>query len=92
MENALATHPAVAECAVVASPDPMRGEVVKAYVVPTPGWRPDESLAVVLQEHVKRMVAPYKYPRRLEFVAALPRTASGKVSRRLLRDKEFAGP
>ncbi len=92
VENALATHPAVAECAVVASPDPMRGEVVKAYVVPTPGWRPDESLAVVLQEHVKRMVAPYKYPRRLEFVAALPRTASGKVSRRLLRDKEFAGP
>jgi acyl-coenzyme A synthetase/AMP-(fatty) acid ligase len=92
VENALASHPAVAECAVVASPDPMRGEVVKAYVVPAPGCQADASLAVVLQEHVKRMVAPYKYPRRLEFVATLPRTASGKVSRRLLRDKEFAGP
>jgi acetyl-CoA synthetase len=92
VENALASHPAVAECAVVASPDAMRGEVVKAFVVAAPGHEGGEALAGLLKEHVKRTIAPYKYPRSVEFVAALPRTASGKVSRRLLRDREFAPP
>jgi len=89
VENALTLHPAVAECAVVASPDELRGEVVKAVVVLRPGSRGDEALASELQDHVKRKIAPYKYPRKVEFVDALPRTVSGKISRRLLRDAEF---
>ncbi len=92
VENALASHPAVAECAVVAAPDSMRGEVVKAFVVAAPGYEAGEGLAGLLKEHVKSTIAPYKYPRSVEFVAALPRTPSGKVSRRLLRDREFAPP
>ena len=89
VENALTLHPAVAECAVVASPDELRGEVVKAVVVLRPGERGDDALAAALQDHVKRQIAPYKYPRKVAFVAALPRTVSGKISRRLLRDAEF---
>jgi acyl-coenzyme A synthetase/AMP-(fatty) acid ligase len=89
VENALSLHPSVAECAVVASPDELRGEVVKAVVVLRPGTRGDEALASELQDHVKRKIAPYKYPRKVEFVESLPRTVSGKISRRLLRDAEF---
>ena len=89
VENALTLHPAVAECAVVASPDELRGEVVKAVVVLRSGERGDDALAAALQDHVKRQIAPYKYPRKVAFVAALPRTVSGKISRRLLRDAEF---
>jgi acetyl-CoA synthetase len=90
VENALTLHPAVAECAVVASPDPVRGEAVKAFVVLREGEAAGPPLAALLQEHVKRQVAPYKYPRKIEFVSTLPRTPSGKISRRLLRDAEFA--
>ena len=89
IENALTLHPSVAECAVVASPDALRGEVVKAVVVLRPGRLGDDALASELQDHVKRQIAPYKYPRKVEFVGALPRTVSGKISRRLLRDAEF---
>jgi acyl-coenzyme A synthetase/AMP-(fatty) acid ligase len=89
VENALMAHAAVAECAVVASPDALRGEVVKGFVVLHDGHDADEALVGALQEHVKAAIAPYKYPRRIDFVAALPRTASGKVSRRLLRESEF---
>jgi acyl-coenzyme A synthetase/AMP-(fatty) acid ligase len=89
VENALMAHPAVAECAVVASPDMLRGEVVKGFVVLREGHAPGEALAGALQEHVKAHIAPFKYPRRIDFVPALPRTASGKVSRRLLRESEF---
>ncbi|MEI6720197.1 MAG: AMP-binding protein [Betaproteobacteria bacterium] len=89
VENALTLHPAVAECAVVASPDELRGEVVKAVVVLRPGARGDAALASELQDHVKQKIAPYKYPRKVEFVESLPRTVSGKISRRLLRDAEF---
>jgi len=88
VENALAEHPAVQESAAVASPDPERGEVVKAFVVLRPPHAPSEDLVRELQEHVKRVTAPYKYPRRLEFVAELPKTASGKLQRRLLRERE----
>ena len=82
VEAALLEHPLVAECAVVAAPDEERGHVVKAYVVCA---EPVE--AQVLQDHVKALIAPYKYPRRIEFVDALPRTPTGKVQRNVLRDR-----
>jgi acyl-coenzyme A synthetase/AMP-(fatty) acid ligase len=90
VENALAEHAAVQESAAVASPDPERSEVVKAFVVLRAGFASSDALARELQEHVKRVTAPYKYPRKIEFVAELPKTASGKLRRRLLRDREFA--
>jgi acyl-coenzyme A synthetase/AMP-(fatty) acid ligase len=89
VENALMAHPAVAECAVAASPDALRGEVVKGFVVLRPGHAPSDTLAAALQQHVRQAIAPYKYPRRIDFVDVLPRTASGKLSRRLLRESEF---
>lgn len=88
VENALMEHPAVAECAVIGSPDPIRGEIVKAYVVLRPGVLPSENLIVILQEHVKSTTAPYKYPRGIEFVQDLPKTPTGKLLRRVLRDRE----
>jgi acetyl-CoA synthetase len=91
VENALMQHAAVAECAVVASPDPVRGEVVKAYVVLHGGVAADNALAAELQAHVKELVAPYKYPRKIEFTTTLPRTVSGKIQRRVLREREFKG-
>jgi acyl-coenzyme A synthetase/AMP-(fatty) acid ligase len=90
VENALIEHPAVQESAAVASPDPERGEIVKAFVVLRPGHAASDALVRELQDHVKRVTAPYKYPRRIEFVAELPKTASGKLRRRELRDREFA--
>ncbi|GAB5467796.1 MAG: acyl--CoA ligase [Rhodospirillales bacterium] len=90
VENALASHPAVMESAAVASPDPLRGEVVKAFVVLKPGQRGDDALIAALQDHCKAVTGPYKYPRRLVFVADLPKTPTGKIRRRLLRDREFA--
>ena len=89
MESALIEHPAVAESAVVASPDEQRGEVVKAFVVLAPGHEPGEALSRELQDHVKAVTAPYKYPRRIEFVAELPKTVSGKIRRVELREKEW---
>lgn len=90
VENALMAHPAVAECAVAASPDDLRGEIVKGFVVLHEGHAPSAGLVTALQQHVKQTIAPYKYPRRIDFVGALPRTASGKLSRRLLRESEFS--
>ena len=89
VESALIEHPAVAESAVVSSPDAQRGEVVKAFVVLAPGHEASEALAVELQEHVKRVTAPYKYPRRIEFVDELPKTVSGKIRRVELRNREW---
>ncbi len=88
VESALKEHPAVAESAVVASPDEMRGEIVKAFVIPAPGYTPSPQLATELQEHVKRVTAPYKYPREIEFVDSLPKTISGKIRRVELREME----
>jgi 2-aminobenzoate-CoA ligase len=90
VEHVLDEHPAVAESAVVATPDPTRGFVPKAFVVLEPGVEPSEALAKELQEHVKRELAPYKYPRLVEFVAALPRTETGKIRRVELRQQESA--
>jgi acetyl-CoA synthetase len=86
VESALASHAAVAEAAVVAAPDPERGSVVRAIVVLRDGYAPGAELARALQDHVKERTAPYKYPRVVEFAAELPKTASGKVRRALLRD------
>jgi acyl-coenzyme A synthetase/AMP-(fatty) acid ligase len=88
VESALLEHPAVVESAVVASPDADRGEVVKAFVVLRAGHAPGAELVRALQEHVKRVTAPYKYPREIEFVDALPKTVSGKIRRVELRERE----
>ncbi len=88
VESALKEHPAVAESAVIASPDKMRGEIVKAYVIPAPGYTPSPELATELQEHVKKVTAAYKYPREIEFVDSLPKTISGKIRRVELREME----
>ena len=90
VESCLVSHPAVLEAAAVESPDPVRGMVVKAFVVLREGYSPSDSLAEEIQEHVKRTIAPYKYPRRIEFVAALPKTTSGKIKRSELRELERA--
>lgn len=89
VESALIEHPAVAESAVVASPDPDRGEVVKAFVVLAPGFSGSDALITELQTHCKQVTAPYKYPRKIEFVEALPKTVSGKIRRVELRAQEW---
>ncbi|XP_078009006.1 acyl-coenzyme A synthetase ACSM3, mitochondrial isoform X3 [Phascolarctos cinereus] len=91
IESALAEHPAVLESAVVSSPDQIRGEVVKAFVVLKPDYKSHdpEKIKNELQEHVKRMTAPYKYPRKVQFVHELPKTISGKIKRNELRKKEW---
>ncbi len=89
VESALLEHPAVAESAVVSSPDPIRGEVVKAFVVLKPGHTGSDELVRELQDHTKRVTAAYKYPRKIEFVTSLPKTVSGKIRRVELRDREW---
>ena len=85
VESALLEHPAVAECGVVGAPDEERGMIVKAYVVLKPGFAGDDAMAKSLQDHVKAAIAPYKYPRAVEFRPALPRTETGKLQRFKLR-------
>ena len=88
IENCLVKHPAVANAAVVPKPDAARGTVVKAYVVLTPGFRGDAALIATLQRHVKARLAPYEYPKEIEFIAELPMTTTGKVQRKVLRLQE----
>jgi len=89
VESALMEHPAVLECAVTAAPDNMRGQVVKATIVLARGYAADEKLKLDLQNHVKQVTAPYKYPRIIDFVPELPKTVSGKIQRNLIRKKDF---
>jgi 2-aminobenzoate-CoA ligase len=92
VEGALLSHPAVAECGVVGVPDEQRGMIVKAIVVLRAGFEGNDELKKNLQEHVKRSIAPYKYPREIEFVAALPRTETGKLQRFKLRNEGRNAP
>jgi 2-aminobenzoate-CoA ligase len=86
VEAALLQHPAVAECGVVGVPDAERGQIVKACVVLKSGYTGNEPMVKELQEFVKKSIAPYKYPRAVEFLAALPRTETGKLQRFRLRE------
>jgi acetyl-CoA synthetase len=88
IENCLVKHPAVANAAVVGSPDPERTNIVKAFIVLTPGYSPSAELEAELQQHVRGKLAPYEYPKEIEFIDALPMTTTGKVQRRVLRLRE----
>jgi 2-aminobenzoate-CoA ligase len=85
VEAALLEHPAVAECGVVGAAHEERGQIVKAYIVLAQGYCADAALTKTLQDHVKATIAPYKYPRVIEYVSALPRTQTGKLQRFELR-------
>jgi acyl-coenzyme A synthetase/AMP-(fatty) acid ligase len=91
VESALVEHPAVTEAAVVGKPDPARGQIVKAFVVLAPGRVGSKDLMEELQDHCKRVTAPFKYPREIEFVTDLPKTISGKIRRVELRERELEG-
>lgn len=88
VESALITHDAVIEAAVTGLPDPVRGQIVKATVVLSPGYKGSEALTKELQEHVKKLTAPYKYPRIIEYVHELPKTISGKIRRAEIRERD----
>ena len=90
VESALIEHPAVLECAITGVPDPIRGQVIKATVVLTKDYAASAELILELQNHVKSVTAPYKYPRVIEFVSELPKTISGKIRRVEIRDKDEA--
>ena len=90
IENCLVKHEAVANCAVVPSPDETRGAVVKAFVLLAPGHEPSETLRESIRAHVKALLAPYQQPREIEFVGELPMTTTGKVQRKVLREREAA--
>ncbi len=88
VESALIEHPAVVECAITAAPDPIRGQVVKATVVLANGYQGSDALVKELQDYVKKVTAPYKYPRIIEFVDELPKTLGGKIKRAEIRKKD----
>ena len=91
VESALMEHPAVLECAITAVPDPDRGQVVKATIILSKNYNASDELAKELQEHVKKVTAPYKYPRIVEFVTELPKTISGKIRRVQIREEDNQG-
>ena len=90
IENCLVKHPAVANAAVVPSPDETRGNVVKAFIVLAPGHAPSHALEDDIAQHVRQHLAPYEYPKEIEFIDALPMTTTGKVQRKVLREREAA--
>src|SRR5262245_11201800 len=88
VESGLVSHPAVLEAGAGECPHPARGRVVRAFVVLLQDSTPSDAAAAEIQAHVKHTIAPYKYPRKIEFVTTLPKTPSGKIKRRELRDRE----
>jgi acetyl-CoA synthetase len=88
VESAIISHPDVLECAVVASPDEMRGTIIKAFVILHDRTKASDKLVKDIQKHAKKVAAPYKYPREIEFVTELPKTQSGKIKRKELRELE----
>lgn len=88
VESALVAHEAVVEAAVTGIPDPVRGQIVKATVILSPGFEPSDELTRELQDYVKKYTAPYKYPRVIDYVAELPKTISGKIQRAIIRDRD----
>ena len=88
VESVVNEHPAVLESAAVASPDPVRGVIVKSFIILNEGYEPSQELAKEIQQFVKERTAPYKYPREIEFVKELPKTQSGKIKRKVLRELE----
>ena len=92
VESALVSHPAVVEAGVIGKPDPMRGQIIKAFVALRPGIKPSDKLVADIQAFVKKNLAGHAYPREIEFVKSLPKTKSGKIVRRLLRAKELGLP
>ena len=90
VESVLATHDDVAEAAVIGVPDPLKGEVIEAYVVPRAGVTPSDELTAELQQHVKAKFAAHAYPRRVHYLDALPKTPSGKIQRFILRQQRVA--
>ena len=90
VESALMTHPAVVECAITGVPDEIRGQVIKATIILGKEWKDKagEALVKELQDHVKKITAPYKYPRVIEFVEELPKTHSGKIRRVEIRERD----
>jgi len=89
VESALLEHPAVQESAVIGVPDPLRGTIVKAFIVLNEGYQPSDALQKDIQKFVQRITAPYKYPRAIEFIDELPKTLSGKIRRGELREREL---
>jgi acetyl-CoA synthetase len=87
VESALVEHPAVVEAAVVGKDDPARTQIVTAFVILAAGYEPDEGLVSELQDHTRKLTAPYKYPREIHFVGELPKTVSGKIRRSELRER-----
>lgn len=92
VESALVAHPAVVEAGVIGKPDPLRGEIIKAFVVLQPNTKPTEALKKELSEYVKKHLAGHAYPREIEFIDKLPKTRSGKIMRRILKAKEMGLP
>jgi acetyl-CoA synthetase len=90
IENCLVRHPAVVNAAVVPSPDEVRGNIVKAFIVLAPGYVPSIELEADIAQHVRQHLAPYEYPKAIEFIDALPMTTTGKVQRKVLREREVA--
>jgi acetyl-CoA synthetase len=92
VEDCIARHPSVALCAVIGIPDPIRGEAIKAFIVPRPGHAPGAELERAIQDFVRMRLAAHEYPRAIEFLAELPLTATGKVRRTELRARPPAHP
>jgi len=92
VESSLVEYPGVVEAGVIGKPDPLRGEIIKAFVVLKPSLRPSKALKAKLQQYVKTHLAGHAYPREIEFIDKLPKTRSGKIMRRLLKAKELGLP